>query len=134
MGIKMAATRSPRHNQPEAITNILVRIIEKTPTGGATIEDMEEAYEEVKGSFPSRKTIYRALERLELLFDPLASGEDPGEGEDKEEGEVKSDPAGREISILDDDLAVPLASIKLVKRKRKTYYLLDGYSDSGADK
>ncbi len=72
MGIKMAAARSPRHNHPEAITNILVRIIEKTPTGGATVEGLEEACEEVKGSFPSRKTIYRALERLELLFDPLA--------------------------------------------------------------
>ena len=116
----MAATRSPRYNHPEAITNILVRIIEKTPTGGATIEDLEEAYEEVKGSIPSRKTIYRALERLELLFDPLARGETPNAFNGK------TDPNVKEASLLEDDMAAPLVSIKRVKRNRKTYYLLDG--------
>jgi len=35
------AVRSSRCNHPEAIANILVRILEKTPTGGATIEDLE---------------------------------------------------------------------------------------------
>lgn len=110
-------TRSPRYNHPEAISNILVRIIEKTPTGGATIEDLEQAYEEVKGSFPSRKTVYRALERLELLFDPLARGETPEEGEIPENGED---------SLLYDHIPEPLVGIKRVKRNRKTYYLLDG--------
>ncbi len=107
--------KSPRCNHPEAIANILVRILEKTPTGGATIEDLEEAYEEVKGATPSRKTIYRALERLELLFDPLARGEDPDEDAD----------FGRS-TWLDEDLPGPAAGIKRAKRERKTYYLFDG--------
>ncbi len=111
------ATRSPRCNHPEAITNILVRILEKTPIGGATIEDLEEAYEEVKGTIPSRKTIYRALERLELLFDPLAKGEQPEEGEEPERDEYP---------WLDVNLPGPLVGIKRVKRDRKTYYLFDG--------
>ncbi len=111
------AVRSPRCNHPEAITNILVRILEKTPTGGATIEELEEAYEEVKGTIPSRKTIYRALERLELLFDPLARGETPEEGEEPE----KNNPA-----LLDDGLPGPMVGIKRIKRDRKTYYLFDG--------
>jgi len=111
------AVRSPRCNHPEAITNILVRIIEKTPLGGATIEDLEVAYEEIKGTVPSRKTIYRALERLELLFDPLAHDEDL-----EEEGIPDQD----RYPWLDDQLPAPLVSIKRVKRDRKTYYLLEG--------
>ncbi len=109
--------KSPRCNHPEAIANILVRILEKTPTGGATIEDLEEAYEEVKGVTPSRKTIYRALERLELLFDPLARGEEPEEGGDTDQDRS---------TWLDEDLPGPLAGIKRAKRDRKTYYLFDG--------
>ena len=109
--------RAPRCNHPEAITNILVKIIEKTPTGGATIEELEEAYEEVKGTIPSRKTIYRALERLELLFDPLARGEIPEEGEEPDE---------EKYPWLDENLPGPLAGIKRIKRDRKTYYLFDG--------
>ncbi len=111
------AVRSTRCKHPEAITSILVRILEKTPGGGATIEDLEEAYEEVKGTIPSRKTIYRALERLELLFDPLARGENLEEGEEPEE---------TEYPWLDENLPGPLAGIKRVKRDRKTYYLFDG--------
>lgn len=111
------AARSPRCNHPEAITNILVKILEKTPTGGATIEDLEEAYEEVKGTIPSRKTIYRALERLELLFDPLAKGETPEEGEE---------PDDESYLWLDDKLPGPLVGIKRVKRDRKTYYRFEG--------
>ena len=109
--------RSPRCNHPEAVTNILVRILEKTPVGGATIEDLESAYEEVKGTVPSRKTIYRALERLELLFDPLAHGED------SEDDEIPDQDC---YPWLDDQLPAPLVSIKRIKRDRKTYYLLEG--------
>ncbi len=93
--------KSPCCNHPEAIANILVRILEKTPTGGATIEDLEEAYEEVKWVIPSRKRIYRALERLELLFDPLDRGEEPEENEDA--NLVRS-------TWLDEDLPGPVAT------------------------
>ncbi len=119
------AVRSSRCNHPEAIANILVRILEKTPTGGATIEDLEAAYEEVKGTIPSRKTVYRALERLELLFDPLAKGETPEEGEEPDE---------EKYPWLDEKLPGPLVSIKRVKRNRKTYYLFEGHkTDSDFD-
>jgi len=116
------AVRSPRCNHPEAITNILVRILEKTPLGGATIEDIESAYEEIKGTIPSRKTIYRALERLELLFDPLAHGED-SEGEEIPDQDC--------YPWLDEELPAPLVCIKRVKRDRKTYYLLEGQQSGG---
>ncbi len=111
------SSRAPRCHHPEAIANILVRILEKTPTGGATIEDLEDAYEEIKGTYPSRKTIFRAIERLELLFDPLAAGETPEEGEEHD-----TDPK----TLINDDLPEPLAGIKRVKRNRKTYYLFHG--------
>ncbi len=111
------SSRAPRCHHPEAIANILVRILEKTPTGGATIEDLEEAYEEIKGTYPSRKTIFRAVDRLELLFDPLAAGEKPEEDE-KPDAESKT--------LIDDALPEPLAGIKRVKRNRKTFYLFYG--------
>ncbi len=60
--------KSSRCNHPEAITNILVKILEKTPTGGATIEELEEAYESVKGVIPSRKTIYSIEEFSRMLI------------------------------------------------------------------
>ena len=113
--------RAPRGYHPEAIANILVKILEKTPTGGATIEDLEDAYEDIKGSIPSRKTIYRAIERIELLFDPLARGEnfEPGEEEGKS---VNDNP--------EEEIPGPLVGIRRAKRNRKTYYTIHG--DLGA--
>lgn len=92
-----------RCSHPEAMASILLKIIEQTPRGGATIEELAEAYEAVKGVYPSRKTIYRALERLELLFDPLAR-EEP----------------------VDEDLPGPPVRLRRKKRNQKTYYLLEG--------
>jgi hypothetical protein len=112
--------RAPRGYHPEAIANILVKILEKTPTGGATIEDLEDAYEEIKGSVPSRKTIYRAVERIELLFDPLARGEKFETGE-VEGSRLKSD--------LDEEIPGPLVGVRRMKRDRKTYYII--YGDIG---
>lgn len=104
---------SPRHNHPEAIANILLRILEKTPLGGATIEDIEDAYCEIKGRVPSRKTLYRAIRRLELLFNPLA-------------GEVFDDDEDEEPGWIDGDYGPSDVGIKRVKRSGKTYYIFEG--------
>ena len=62
---------------PEALVKILLTVMEKTPEGGATLEDLKDAYRETRGNIPSDKTIYRAVRRLNLIFDPLAYGETP---------------------------------------------------------
>lgn len=49
---------------PEALVKILLTIMEKTPDGGATMEDLKDAYQETRGSTPSNKTIYRSIRRL----------------------------------------------------------------------
>ncbi|OPL09852.1 MAG: hypothetical protein AVO34_12935 [Firmicutes bacterium ML8_F2] len=70
---------------PEALVKILLAVMEKTPDGGATLEDLKDTYREVRGSSPSSKTIYRAVRRLNLIFDPLAYGEKPEPWEDTED-------------------------------------------------
>ena len=75
---------------PEALVKILLTIMERTPDGGATLEDLREVYADARGSRPSNRTIARAVRRLNLIFDPLAYGETPEEGEeieDEEDGE-----------------------------------------------
>jgi len=61
-------------NTPEAMIKILITIIDKTPSGGASLEDLKEAYSEAKGDFPTDRTIYRIIRRINELFDPLAYG------------------------------------------------------------
>lgn len=72
---------------PEALVKILLEIMKKTPDGGATMEDLKEVYHDARGSSPSNRTIARAIRRLNLIFDPLAYGETPGEGEETENEE-----------------------------------------------
>lgn len=67
---------------PEALVKILITLIERTPAGGATLEDLQEAYREVRDRTPCKKTIDRAVRRLNLLFDPLAYDEDPDDPDD----------------------------------------------------
>jgi len=64
---------------PEALVKILLTVMANTPQGGATLEDLQEAYREARGSTPSQKTISRCIRRLNLVFDPLAYGETPGD-------------------------------------------------------
>lgn len=59
-------------DHPEAVVKVLLKIIEKTPAGGATLEELKEAYREVKDREPSERTIKRIIRRINLLFDPLA--------------------------------------------------------------
>ncbi len=101
---------------PEAMTNIFFTIVSKTPSGGATMEDLKEAYSEIKGSRPSTRTIQRILSRLKQLFDPLAMGETPVEDEEPEESR------GGE----DDELSEALLCIKRVKRGNQSYYIFQG--------
>lgn len=73
---------------PEALVKILLTIMEKTPNGGATMEDLKEAYQETRGSTPSNKTIYRSIRRLNLIFNPLAYGETPEEVENEDKNGI----------------------------------------------
>ncbi len=68
-------------DHPEAMVNILIAVIEKTPGGGATLDDLKKAYMDVKDQQPCDKTISRIVKRINLLFDPLAYG-CPGEGDE----------------------------------------------------
>ena len=76
---------------PEALVKILLTVMEKTASGGATMDDLKEAYIETRGAAPSDRTIYRAIHRLNLLFDPLAYGETPETGEEEEEEQENDD-------------------------------------------
>lgn len=66
----MPYARNREH--PEAMLKVLLTVIEKTPSGGATLDDLKEAYREVKDREPADKTIHRLIRRINLLFDPLA--------------------------------------------------------------
>jgi hypothetical protein len=57
---------------PEAMVKILLTVINNTPAGGATLQELKEAYCDVRDKMPHNKTIYRAIRRLNILFDPLA--------------------------------------------------------------
>ncbi|MDW7649731.1 MAG: WYL domain-containing protein [Bacillota bacterium] len=63
-------------NFPEALINILLTVINRTPDGGATMDELKDAYEGIKGTRPHERTIRRSIQRLNELFDPLAY-EDP---------------------------------------------------------
>ncbi len=71
---------------PEALVRILLAVMERTPDGGASMEDLKWAYQEARGSYPSDKTICRAIKRLNTVFNPLiddgAPEDDNGEGGD----------------------------------------------------
>jgi len=93
---------------------ILLTVIDKTPSGGATLEDLQEAYAEINDRYPSARTIYRYIRRLNLLFDPLCYGEklEPGEKDSTE-----------------DDTDEPVIGEKAICSKRqnqKTYYIYSG--------
>ena len=100
---------------PEALVKIVFTVMEKTPDGGATMDDLKEAYEEARGSYPSNKTIYRCIRRLNLLFDPLAYGETPEEGEELEEENGEG---------YEDDAVPPL--IQSRRTKGGTRYIFTG--------
>ena len=64
-------TRYPRTGtQPETLVKILITVIEKTPSGGATMEELQEAYAEINDRQPSVRTIYRLIRRLNLFLIP----------------------------------------------------------------
>ena len=68
-------TAYPRTGRsPEALVKILVTVIEKTPSGGASLDDIKEAYLDAKETSdpPVNRTIYRNIRRINKLFDPAA--------------------------------------------------------------
>lgn len=71
---------------PEALVKILVTVIEKTSYGGATLEDIKEAYLDAKDALPTDRTIYRNIRRINELFNPAAyadGGNNKKKGKDK---------------------------------------------------
>ncbi|EEG77289.1 helix-turn-helix transcriptional regulator [Dethiobacter alkaliphilus] len=66
------STYARNRDYPEALIKILLTIIDMTTEGGATLEQLKDAYEDVRGNRPHKKTIDRAIKRLNVLFDPLA--------------------------------------------------------------
>ncbi len=66
---------------PETLLRILLTIIKQTPAGGATMEDLLEAYREIKDRKPSQRTIYRIINRLNLYLirKTIKTGIQPGE-------------------------------------------------------
>ncbi len=57
---------------PEALVKILVTLLEKTPYGGATLDDIKEAYVDAKDVIPTDRTIYRNIRRINELLSPAA--------------------------------------------------------------
>ena len=102
---------------PESIINVFFTIVSKTPQGGATMEDLREAYSDVKDNLPSERTIQRMVRRLQMHFDPLAYGETPEDGEE---------PESKRFNDSEYELPEPNTGIKKVRRGRKTYYQFQG--------
>lgn len=108
---------------PEALVKILLTVMEKTPDGGATLDDLKKAYQDVRGSYPSSKTIYRAIRRLNLIFDPLAYGEQPGpEGEPEKESEGFTEESEEDV-VFDESFPLAIQSRRL---KGLTRYIFTG--------
>ena len=103
-------SRYPRTGtQPETLVKILMTVIEKTPAGGATLDDLKDAYTEINDRRPSARTIYRIIRRLNLFFDPLCYGENREPGEEDFSVEIDEPVRGEKV-------------IQGIKRGRKTYY------------
>lgn len=60
------------------LIRLFLLLVQKTPEGGATIEDMRGIYADAKkGGPPSDKSIQRAIQKLNYIFDPSSADEDP---------------------------------------------------------
>ena len=102
---------SKQSSYPEAVVKILFKVIEKTQEGGASLEDLQEAYQEAAGRYPSRRTIQRIIRRINQMFDPLAYGELP---------EEESHCADQENVITGN------RAIESMRRRGQNYYVFTG--------
>jgi len=71
---------------PEALVNMLITVIEKTPGGGATLSDLREAYRFAKEVEPTDRTIYRNIHRINELFYPHLQGAKAKKGKGSQSG------------------------------------------------
>lgn len=99
----------PNRDHPEAVIKVLLTVIEKTPAGGATMEELKEAYQEVKDREPSERTIRHIIRRINLLFDPLAYDPDEEQGDLLRERRAiePREKNGRHAYVFTRDLAAP---------------------------
>ena len=56
-------------DHPQALLNVLFTILNRSPVGGASREEIAAAYESAKGHPPSNKTISRIIATLNAYFD-----------------------------------------------------------------
>ncbi len=73
-----------RGDHAETLMQILLTIIEKTPDGGATREDLLKVYEKIKDFRPTARTIQRDIEKLNSIFNPDLKKETKELGEETE--------------------------------------------------
>lgn len=101
---------------PESVLNILVTIMEKTPGGGATLNDIRNAYLEVKDKIPDDRTLYRNIHRINELLSPQAFF-------DKKNNSVKAH-RGRKQSAVKKDLLAIKSCCDETGKTRYTYQRL----------
>ena len=102
---------------PEAMIKMLITVIDKTPSGGATREDLKDAYSEAKGFMPTDETIYRLNRRINKLFNPLAYSSNSAKGKGSKPGR-----SGR--------TALTIESVK--DKSGYTRYRYNGYRVAGS--
>ncbi len=97
--VTLSVPNTKNGDHPEAMLKVFLTIIEKTPSGGATLDDLKDAYEDMKGARPCDRTIRRIIERINTALDPLAcrSARDP-EDVDGGEDDIEAQPWPIEVS------------------------------------
>ena len=102
---------------PEALVKILVTILEKTPSGGATLDDIKDAYLDAKDAVPTDRTIYRNLRRINELLSPAGCA-----------ARERSKKAGQAGARQDSSIELPLAIRSERDGSGRTRYIYSGSS------
>ena len=75
--LDMGFVRNEGGEHATFLIRLLLLLMQKTPDGGATIDDIRGIYADVKKSGPpSDKSIQRAIHKLNYIFDPSSADED----------------------------------------------------------
>lgn len=116
-GVELMSGHPRVRDYPEALVRILITIMERTPEGGATMEDLKTAYQEARGNYPCDKTVQRAIKRLNTIFNPLLAN---GAEEDEEENGKDGAAPGRDSLVNDHP------SLQPVRTESGTRYVFSG--------
>ena len=93
---------------PEVLVKIMITVIEKTHHGGATMDELKDAYCDVKDTLPDDRTIYRNIRRINELFNPHAytTGSQKSKQGDKTARSKAANPKTLTISSKSDSAGV----------------------------